>query len=197
MSDFEHRELVRRGYDQISRRYRWDDGLADGASAEALSRYEGWIAELTPLLPPGGRVLDLGCGAGLPAARLLVAAGFEVVGVDFSAVQIERARALVPKASFVQADLTAWDAEPASFDAVVSFYALIHVPLADQRALFPRIRPLAASGRLLARDRRASALDRRRGVPRHSDVLGPRRRGDLSPMAAQRGPGPELGSVHT
>jgi hypothetical protein len=29
---------------------------------------------------------------------------------------------------------------PASVDAVVSFYALIHVPLADQQALFPRIR---------------------------------------------------------
>ena len=28
----------------------------------------------------------------------------------------------------------------ATVEAVVSFYALIHVPLADQRALFPRIR---------------------------------------------------------
>jgi cyclopropane fatty-acyl-phospholipid synthase-like methyltransferase len=28
----------------------------------------------------------------------------------------------------------------ASTDAVVSFYALIHVPVADQQALFPRIR---------------------------------------------------------
>lgn len=36
-------------------------------------------------------------------------------------------------------------------DAVVSFYALIHVPLEDQRALFPRIRSwLRHGGYLLA-----------------------------------------------
>ena len=39
---------------------------------------------------------------------------------------------------------------PASVDAVVSFYALIHVPL-DQQALFPRIRNwLRPGGYLLA-----------------------------------------------
>jgi hypothetical protein len=40
---------------------------------------------------------------------------------------------------------------PASLGAVVSFYALIHVPLADQRALFPRIRSwLRPAGLFLA-----------------------------------------------
>ena len=36
--------------------------------------------------------------------------------------------------------MTALRLRPASVDAVVSFYALIHVPLADQQPLFPRIR---------------------------------------------------------
>lgn len=36
--------------------------------------------------------------------------------------------------------MVGWDCEPSSFDAVVSFYALIHVPLSDQEDLFPRIR---------------------------------------------------------
>ena len=40
----------------------------------------------------------------------------------------------------MQADMTALHLKPGSLDAVVSFYALIHVPLADQQALFPRIR---------------------------------------------------------
>jgi SAM-dependent methyltransferase len=40
----------------------------------------------------------------------------------------------------VQADMTAFQLAPASVDAVVSFYALIHVPLADQQPLFARIR---------------------------------------------------------
>jgi SAM-dependent methyltransferase len=82
-------------------------------------------------------VLDLGCGAGVPGAKLLVQSGFEVTGLDFSRVQIERARHLVPQADFIEADMAEWSCEPATFEAVVSFSALIHVP---QRALFPRIR---------------------------------------------------------
>jgi Methyltransferase domain len=48
-------------------------------------------------------------------------------------------------------DMTELHLQPASLDAVVSFYALIHVPLADQQALFPRIRSwLRPDGYLLA-----------------------------------------------
>ena len=47
--------------------------------------------------------------------------------------------------------MTALRLRPASLDAAVSFYALIHVPLADQQALFPRIRSwLRPGGYLLA-----------------------------------------------
>jgi cyclopropane fatty-acyl-phospholipid synthase-like methyltransferase len=145
------RELVRRGYDAISVAYRSDDGAAARSSAEDVSRYSGWVAELAGLLTPGATVLDLGCGAGVPATRELAGHGLRVVGVDFSAVQLARARRLVPAASLVQADMTALRLRPASLDAVVSFYALIHVPLADQRALFPRIRSwLRPGGYLLA-----------------------------------------------
>ena len=145
------RDLVRRGYDAISEVYRGDDGCAAASSAEDVSRYAGWIGELATLLAPGARVLDLGCGAGLPATRELADRGFAVLGLDFSAVQLARARRLVPAASLVRADMATVRLAPASLDAVVSFYALIHVPLADQQALFPRIRSwLRPGGYLLA-----------------------------------------------
>jgi len=134
------RDLVRRGYDAISLAYRGDDGQAAAASAEDVSRYTGWVTELAALLRPGARVVDLGCGAGIPATRELAGHGLQVIGVDFSAVQLRRARRLVPAARLIQADMTALQLRPASADAVVSLYALIHVPLADQQALFPRIR---------------------------------------------------------
>jgi SAM-dependent methyltransferase len=134
------RDLVRRGYDAISLAYRSDDDEAVGSSSEDASRYAGWVAELADLLPAGASVADSGCGAGIPATRELTGHGLRVVGVDFSAVQLARARRLVPAASLVRADMTALHLRPASLDAVVSFYALIHVPLADQQALFPRIR---------------------------------------------------------
>lgn len=63
-----------------------------------------------------------------------------MLGVDFSAVQLRRAQRLVPAARLVQADVAEFSLRRASADAVVSFYALIHVPLADQQALFRRIR---------------------------------------------------------
>jgi SAM-dependent methyltransferase len=125
------KEQVRRGYDIVSYAYRADDA-EDGVYGE-------WLGELSPHLPAGARVLDLGCGCGIPVARWLVSHGFEVVGVDLSPVQIERARHLVPQADFRCADMTELDFPPASFDAIVSFYAVIHVPVVEQPAMFRSI----------------------------------------------------------
>ncbi len=145
------RDLVRRGYEAISRAYRDDDGRANPATEERTDRYAGWVDDLARLLGPHARVLDLGCGAGVPATKLLTERGFDVLGLDISAVQIKRARELVPRATFEQADMVTWEHEPGSFDAVVSFYALIHVPLQDQRDLLPKIRRwLRPGGYLLA-----------------------------------------------
>jgi 2-polyprenyl-3-methyl-5-hydroxy-6-metoxy-1,4-benzoquinol methylase len=145
------RDLVRRGYDTISQSYRQDNGRASTGESEGSADYETWVDELGALLRPGAKVLDLGCGAGIPATKLLADSGFAVVGVDFSQVQIERARTLVPNATFVCEDMVRWESDPSTFEAVVSFYALIHVPLEDQRPLFSRIAQwLRPNGYLLA-----------------------------------------------
>ncbi|TKA11782.1 class I SAM-dependent methyltransferase [Actinacidiphila oryziradicis] len=125
------KDLVRRGYDALSLRY-------DQAYA-AETKYQPWISELCGRIPAGGRVLDLGCGSGVPVARDLANAGHRVTGVDISEVQIRRARELVPQAEFICADATAVDFAPGSFDAVVSFYALIHIPLEEQLPLLEKV----------------------------------------------------------
>lgn len=155
------RDLVRRGYDAISVAYRSDDGQPTSKSSEDVSRYAGWVEELASLLPSRAVVVDLGCGAGLPATRELTGRGLRVLGADFSSVQLSRARHLAPAASLVQADMTALHLQHSSVDAVVSFYALIHVPLEEQRALFPRIRFwLRQGGYLLA----ITGADRWKGI---------------------------------
>jgi SAM-dependent methyltransferase len=103
------------------------------------TKYSAWLSELGERIPAGGTVLDLGCGSGLPVARDLTAAGCRVTGVDISEVQIRRARGLVPAAAFLQADISSVDFDYESFDAVVSFFALIHLPLEDQPLLLRRI----------------------------------------------------------
>ena len=120
-------DLVRSGYNALSRYYRGDDDPAH--------EYDGWLADLQDRVPAAGRVLDIGCGCGVPVARRLSAAGYEVTGVDISDVQIERARQLVPAASFIRADATELDFPTGSFDAVICLYALIHMPLDRQPPL--------------------------------------------------------------
>ena len=150
------KDLVRAGYDTISEAYRGDTFTLEG------SAYERPVVAVQRRIPAGGRVLDLGCGCGVPVAERL-AADFDVTGVDFSSRQIARARSLVPGATFIQADLTDVELPGASFDAVVSFYAIIHIPLEEQAAVFDRDRGMAATRRRSLREPRAPGMDRLRG----------------------------------
>ncbi|HZD96686.1 MAG TPA: class I SAM-dependent methyltransferase, partial [Micromonosporaceae bacterium] len=74
------------------------------------------------------------------------ARGFSVTGVDVSRVQIERARSLVPGATFVWADAIDVDFRPESFDAVVCLYALIHVPETEQPTILANVRRFLRPG---------------------------------------------------
>ena len=125
------KDVVRRGYDAISYRYRADDA-DDG-------RYAEWLADLRDRIPERSAVLDVGCGCGIPVARTLADAGHRVTGIDLSEVQIKRATELVPGATFIHTDAAEADFVADSFDAVVCLYALIHMPLAEQPALLARI----------------------------------------------------------
>lgn len=134
-------ELVRRGYDHLSYRYRGDD--------EKPAGYQPWLTHLRQHLPAGARVLDLGCGCGIPVAKALADEGHRVTGVDLSQVQIDRARRLVPQATFLHADATRIAFAEREFDAIVCLYALIHMPLDEQPHLLRRIATWLRPGGLL------------------------------------------------
>jgi 2-polyprenyl-3-methyl-5-hydroxy-6-metoxy-1,4-benzoquinol methylase len=134
-------EVVRLGYDQLSATYRSDDSDPQ--------EYQVWTDELLSTLLPGSRVLDLGCGCGVPVARRLVEGGHRVTGIDISERQIERARKLVPGATFLVADMTRRVWEPASFDAVIVLYSLIHVHLADQQSVIEQVSDCLVDGGML------------------------------------------------
>ena len=125
------KEIVRRGYDQVSLRYR--------RGSETPPAHAIWIGQLLERLGAAAEVLDLGCGCGVPVARDLAAAGHHVTGVDLSDVQIQRARKLVPDATFIKADAAAIEFGKSCFDAIVCLYTIIHLPLDSQAPLLGRI----------------------------------------------------------
>jgi SAM-dependent methyltransferase len=138
------KQIVREGYDRVSHAYRTADFEVE------KSDYKTRLSLLMPHLAPGSAVLDLGCGCGIPVARTL-SERFRVTGVDFSAVQIDRARKLVPRASFVRADITQVNFTLGQFDAIVSLFTIIHLPLDEQLPLFRSIHSwLRGAGFLLA-----------------------------------------------
>ncbi len=63
-----------------------------------------------------GTVLDLGCGTGI-LSKAAAAMGGDVTGVDADAEAIALAKALVPEARFLVADVADWHPDP--FDAVI------------------------------------------------------------------------------
>ncbi len=95
----------------------------------------GWLEALRALMPPGGRVLDLGCGMGEPVAAWLLAQGFALTGVDGTRALLDRARARLPAGEWIEADLRGLDLGR-RFDGIVAWDGLFLLAPAAQRALF-------------------------------------------------------------
>jgi 2-polyprenyl-3-methyl-5-hydroxy-6-metoxy-1,4-benzoquinol methylase len=139
-----HKRTVESGYDRMAEQYL---ATKDPEDPLALSALE----DLASLLPPEASVLDLGCGAGMPVTRWLADRGFAVTGVDVSARQLELARTNVPEATFLKADMSEVDFGPETFDGVVAFHSIIHVPRTEHPALLEGIhRWLRPGGGFLA-----------------------------------------------
>ncbi len=132
MSLQDPKRIVARGYDVVGRLY----GL--WATQHGSDERARQTSALISGLAPGAKVLDLGCGVGLPTTRQL-ARHFHVTGVDISARQIAGARKNVPKAHFLVADMTALDFPPHSFNGIAAFFSVIHVPTEEQPGLLMAI----------------------------------------------------------
>ncbi|MFL4468388.1 trans-aconitate 2-methyltransferase [Tateyamaria armeniaca] len=91
-----------------------------------------WLARFAACLQPGGRVLDLGCGAGEPIARWFKAEGFAVTGVDFAAPMLDLARARWPDGDWRQGDMRQLDLGE-SFDGIIAWDSFFHLRPDEQR----------------------------------------------------------------
>ena len=127
-SNVVYREMVRQGYDACAEVY------GSSRKREAGGEIRGLIERLAE----GASVLDVGCGAGVPIARSL-SRMYRVTGVDVSRDMVRLARRNVPEGEFFCEDVMSVEFDEESFDAVVAFYSIFHLPREEHRGLFERI----------------------------------------------------------
>lgn len=125
--------VVEHGYDAVAPAY-----FAWSAPRPTTTRLH-YINKLLGVLGPGNEVLELGCGAGVPSTQALVKHGLKVTGVDISSAQIALAHEHVPQATLIHGDMMSLSFKPGSFDAVVAFYSIFHLPKEEQGTMIGRI----------------------------------------------------------
>jgi len=131
------KKTVKEGYNAIADRYLAERTL-DSVDVHLLK-------DLIERLPAHAKVLDAGCGAGIPISQML-SEHFEVMGVDFSEAQIERAKKNVPNAKFLCEDMTKLSFPENTFDGITSYYAIIHIPRVEHQPLLANFHRILKPG---------------------------------------------------
>jgi ubiquinone/menaquinone biosynthesis C-methylase UbiE len=87
--------------------------------------------------PP--RILELGCGPGIPVTQLLLHRGAQVTANDISSKQILMAKERCPGATYLPGDMMNLEFKPESFDGVTCFYTIFHLPRGEQKEMMGKI----------------------------------------------------------
>lgn len=115
-----------------------------------LFRNNKYLDSLADKLPTKAKILDIGCGSGVPIDKYLQSKNFEITGVDISEEMIRLAKENFPSGNYLVGDMEKIDFPASSFDAIVSFYAIFHTPRERHLKLLKKIRTLLVnSGYLL------------------------------------------------
>lgn len=122
-------------------------------------------------IPKKGKFLDLGCGTGLPFDRYIMENGYSVIGVDITEKHINSARENVPEGRFIQGDFFNQDFEQNSFNVIVSFYAIFHIPREEHRKLFEKIRYWLKEDGFILVTMGAEEMDRHEGDIEGAEML--------------------------
>ena len=126
-------------------REEWDKRYAAVENLWAAKPNRFLVAEVSGLGP--GRALDLACGEGQNAIWL-ASLGWDVTGVDFSEVAIEKARARAERdgmrVEFACADLLEYQPDPAAFGLVLLLY--LHIPAPGRRQVLEKVSAALAPG---------------------------------------------------
>lgn len=101
---------------------------------------------LAARIPKIAKILDLGCGIGVPFDKYLADKGFKITGVDFALNHIVAAKKNVPSATFIEGDFSKTDFGSEHFHAIIAMYSVFHIPREEQQSLFNKMHDLLEGG---------------------------------------------------
>ena len=119
------------------------DAWVDARLREGSLYERGWLDRFCALVPPGGSVLDIGCGAGEPIARYINERGSVVTGVASSSAMIAKFRARLSGQQALVSDMRTLSLGRA-FCGILAWDSFFHLNHEDQRRMFPIFRAHAA-----------------------------------------------------
>jgi SAM-dependent methyltransferase len=130
-------------YDALAPRYdAWSGSLRPDIR-------EAWVRKVGIFVEAGARVIELGCGTGVPVGSWL-ASRYVYTGVDASPGMLAHARRQVESGTFLHADMETVSFEPQSLGAVIAFSSIIHVPRERHADLFVAIASWLRAGGVFA-----------------------------------------------
>ena len=106
------------------------------------------IKKAISLINPNSRVLDVGCGTGIPVSDILSQAGLTVVGFDISPKMVELAQKRVP-GEFSVSDMLQFQAQ-GTFAGVFIIFATLQLSYADFHAAVYKFANVLQPGGILA-----------------------------------------------
>src|SRR3989338_1657336 len=136
-----HVRLAARFYDEIIKLHNEEFLYKD-------IQYKRWLDLLISKLNRGDKVLDLGCGNGR-ALKYFLDKGFQGIGIDISNKMLDMARKHVPEGKFYKKEFTEINFKSDSIDAIISFFALNHIPKSEFKKTMRRCRKVLKKDRLL------------------------------------------------
>jgi SAM-dependent methyltransferase len=136
--------MLQNSYDRIA-----DEWHGNFIHDARVDRTLGYVDRVLEGLPPGAKILDLGCGTGNPIARHVIDRGFRVFGVDQSQKMLAIAKRIIPEAELIHADII--DVQlTKKFTAAIMWDSVFHVRREHHEPIYRKVaEALEPRGRML------------------------------------------------
>jgi len=134
------------GYEAVSQEFLAGRGSGSRSAGIGVKQVRKWARKL----PPGGSVIDLGCGPGFPITAVLVEEGLRVFGVDAAPSLVAAFQRNLPGTPVICEAVQESRLFDRTFEGVLAWGLMFLLKAEDQHRLIQRFAEiLVPSGRLL------------------------------------------------